>query len=296
VIGKDRSKFFRREYFTTISGCNLIGEYWLPGFRLAPLFPEDDSTLINSQRIIVIDHEVEAIDMRHADVISKNTASIYSAYLSFIIDISLKKPKVEELYFLNKENKELHMQRKSTNLIDKDIPTNMPGKNEICKTSRFIGSVFDAIKVTGKELICPEETRKILKGIQEADESVQDAFTRCCKLYQLASNLSCDYPTAKLSYECASVEAIVKTMKLNSFTWFMEKYAGPNKEIYDFIYGNVRSGHWHSGDFLFGEDNQELDHLSNYNRMSSSILLMKCHTLIRKAILNWLDDKINFKP
>jgi hypothetical protein len=290
VISKKKDIYFKRVIYKTISGCNLPGEYWLPGFRFAPLFPEDDSHLYNAERIVVFDQNVEAIDIRHADEVALENAARYSAFLSFILDLGLYKPIHEELYFLEKEGNNFSMNRRSTQLIDTESITSMPKKRAICKLGEFKNSIFNQTRYMNEYLVCPKETRKILRGIASVRGEYQEAFLRCCLLYQLASNIGRYHPTVRLSYMCGSVEAIVKSnvREYKNFSDFMTKYAGENKDLYDFIYRNIRSAHWHSGNFALGDFNFSNDFLMEPKKHLTFNLIRISHNMMRSAILNWI--------
>lgn len=294
VIGKKKSSYFKRVYYKTISGCNLPGEYWLPGFRFAPLFADDNSHLVNAERIIVIDQNVEAIDIDHANQVALENASRYSAYLSFILDLGFYMPRHEELYFSEIVNDSFLIKRMSTQLVDVDRPIEMPLKEQICPLADYKDSVFDDVRYCNEYLVCPKETRKIIKGIEKASEESRDAFLRCCLLYQLGLNAGRYQPTVRLSYFYGAIDSIVKTnkRKYKSFTDFMTKYAGEDKKFYDFIHGNIRSAHWHSGGFVLGDFNFDYDFLTNPDLHRRHDIVDIAHKKMRKAILMWLKDEV----
>ncbi len=296
VLNKNKKTFFKRTHYSIISGSNLIGEFWLPGFRFAPLFPEDDSKIIYAERFVVIDQNIEAIDNEHANEVASGSASIYSAILSFILDIGIELPTHQELYFLNKDNGNYFMERKSTQLIDPNNIDRLPSKGEICPLGSYDGSVFDKYRPVGSILVCPKETRKIIRGMTSATEFKKEAFFRSCLLYQLAVNIGRKYPTVKLSYETAAVETIVKSnlSEYKSFTDFMTKYAGENRSLYDLIYSKIRSAHWHSGIFTLGEYDFNRDFIGNSDGLIKFNIIDQSHQLLRKAILNWVNEEINF--
>jgi hypothetical protein len=297
VLTKKKEKYFKRVLFKTISGCNLPGEYWLPGFRFAPLLPEDDSKLINAERIIVIDQTVEAIDIHHANEVALQSASIYSAYLSFILDLGIYSPIHEELYFLDQDGVDFSMFRKSSQLLDTQPIDKMPEKGAICKLGEFKNSVFDRERSHNEYLVCPKETRKILRGIADSEEHIQDAFLRCCLIYQAAINAGKQYPTIRISYLCGAVETIVKSNQKEyvSFSTFMEKYAGENKELYSLIYERIRSAHWHSGNFALGDFDFSADFTMNPDKHITFNIIRESQYRMRLAILNWLFEKLDLE-
>lgn len=296
VLNLKRESFFKRIVYRTISGCNFMGEYWLQGIRFAQLFPEDDKChLLNAERLLVFEQNVEAIDDRNASEVASSNAAELSAYLSLILNVGLELPNREEMFFQFRENDEFLMQRKSTEIFLPHISNRLPSKGQLSALGIFEHSLFDRTPPSHGNLVCPVETRKILAGVKQSSEEYKDAFRRCSKLYQLALNVGRHYPTVRISYICAAVEAIVKTNTLEhkSFSDFMTKYSGENKKIHKFIYSSVRSAHWHSGSFALGEFNFDS---SLMNPVNSEIRMntLNAEYKMRFVIFNWLNEKISF--
>jgi hypothetical protein len=296
VLAEKTERYFRRNYFSAICGGNLPGEYWLPGFRFAPLYFNDNSHLMNAERIFVIDQNIAAIDRMNATEISMASAAQYAAYLSFILDLGLETPRHEERYFLVQEGTSLRMQRKSTQLVDKACPAQMPEKGAICNLAPYKGSVFDKHRYAGQDLYCPVETRKMLRGVKNMSEEDKDAFNSCCLLYQLGSTIGANHPTVRTSYECAAVDALVR--KGNpaglAFRAFMTKYASGDAELYELMYGKIRSAHFHAGEFPLGELEFSHDFIRGPDEFITFNVLMAAHREIRKVILSWLDERTGF--
>jgi len=296
VLSLKRNKYFRRKIYHTFSGTNFMGEYWLQGSRFAQLIPEDhECHLVNAERLLVIDQKIEAIDDSNATEIANEKASELSSFLSFIMNIGLEVPNSEERFFLARDKDKFSMQRSSNQIISTDhAVSEMPKKKELSPLGEFKGSVFDRFPPMGS-LVCPTETRKILAGISDSTEEIKDAFRRCCKLYQLALNVGRGYPTVRISYLCGAVEAIVKSNQEEyvSFSDFMTKYSGENRELHSFIYSSVRSAHFHSGSFVLGEFDFA-SHSMNPHASKISDDTMSAEAKMRFAIFNWLNEKIEF--
>jgi len=296
IVGESTDRYFKRAYFRAISGCNLPGEYWLPGFRFAPLYPEDDSRLVDAERIVVIDQNVDAVDVRHADEVAQTLARQYSAYLSFILDTPLEEPTHQELYLPNRNSGQYEMTRKSTQLIDSSGIDVMPDKAAICRLGEFQDSVFNPIRAANEYLVCPQETRRILRALQNADSVIQGCFLHSCLLYQLGGIAGRRYPTVKLPYEVAAVESIVKQhgTDIGSFTEFMNSYVKEDRELYDFLSGKIRSAHWHAGTLALGDLDFGDPSLASPGRHITFNVIHTAHARIRRAILSWLDEKVAF--
>lgn len=298
-LSEQKDKFFVRQVYLTISGGSLLGEYWLPGFRLAPLFPEDNSTLYDDERAIVIDQEVQAIDKENAKEIGILNASKYSAFMSYILNTGLYHPTIGRKYFLKKDEEGFKMERESTQFLDPTRISKMPKKKEICSLGEFKGSIkTNIINTIIQGLTCPKETRKILRGNVDAHENISRAFEGCCYLYQVALNAGRHYPTVKLSYMCGAVEAIVKSNveEYKSFSDFMKRYANTSKELCDLIY-KVRSSHWHSGQFEFGDHDYDTWDISDSSRLVKSNIKMIAELSMRNSINQWLFEVLEIsKP
>lgn len=297
VLSLKRNDYFRRVIYRALSGTSFMGEYWLQGIRFSQLNTEDNEChLINAERLLVFDQKIKAIDDNNANEIANEKAAELSSYLSFLMNIGLETPKNEERFFLFRDNNNYSMQRASTQVISSEgAIEEMPKKGKLSTPGLFNGSVFDRFP-PGGSLVCPVETRIILRGITEASEEHKDAFRRCCKLYQLALNVGRYYPTVRISFICAAVEAIVKTNvnEYKGFSPFMAQYSGENRELHEFIYESVRSAHFHSGNFALREFDFESPFM---NPIASKIddKSLNAEVKMRFSIFNWLNEKINFK-
>ena len=88
AFSEKKGEYFNRNYFCFIHGSNLDGEYWLnKKLRVAPLYPDDNSTLENAERIIVVDQLIEAVDQAHSRQLADERSSSLSAQLSLLFDI-----------------------------------------------------------------------------------------------------------------------------------------------------------------------------------------------------------------
>ena len=295
VLSTKKKTFFKRRHFAVISGSNLPGEYWLPGFRFAPQFPDDDSKLMNAERYLVLDQEIEAIDEWHANELADERSAIYSAYLSLITDVGLYKPVHECRWVITQESGEIKQSRESTQHIDKNVPPAMPQKEELCPGTRFSGSVFQSEKYAGEGVCCPEETRTILRGLRHAKPEKRAAFDKCALLYQLALTIGRYHPTVKISYEYAAVNAIAQELnkEYSGFSDFVRKNIDEDvSELLECIHSQIRSAHWHGGEFALGETDHRKDFLTNPAGLIRFHVRRDAHRVIRKAIFSWVMREI----
>ena len=295
VLSGRKEHFFRRRHFAAISGSNLPGEYWLPGYRFAPQFPDDDSSLINAERYLVIDQEIEAIDSWHVNELADERSAIASAHLSLITDVGIYKPNQEHKWFISREEGGIGQSRESTQQLDFKVPDQMPEKGELCEHVKFEGSVFEYEMAANNKFTCPQETRTILRGLNNANPAFRSAFDNCSMLYQLALTIGRYHPTVRISYECASVDAVVQVLsdEYASFSDFVRKNIDEDVEsLLDTIHGSIRSAHWHGGQFALGETDHRQDSLTNPQGLIRFNLIRESHRVIRTAIFNWVMKQI----
>lgn len=298
TLSEKKETFFYRSYYCFIHGSNLNGEYWIsPRLRIAPLYPKDDSKLINAERIIVIDQLVDAIDKTHSYQLGDERASLLSAQLSFLFDLGIYKPIREERWVIsrNEDSKLIKNERKQLGIWDENQPDGMPNKGVICTLSTPIDSVYKHERCIGEDLAFPQETRKILKAVDATQYVNRLAFNRCCRLYQTALNAGRYHPTIKLSYMYGAIDSITQTTKNEKgFSEFMRKYyPSVTDEFLEFIHSKIRSAHWHSGEFIMGESESDWkETITNPDSHLRFNIIRNGHKALRTAILNWLFKEI----
>lgn len=299
AFSEKKQKFFQRFYYSFL-GPNLSGEYWLPGFRFAPLFPNDEFPhLVNAERIFVIDLDVHAIDLLHANKLGYEKAERYSSYISFLLNIGLSKPDKQQqrwVLFHDEQKNELESKRYQFGFLDKNIPKVMPEKGELCPIGEMNSkSVWDKIRYAGELISCPKETRKIIRAIENSSPSKRNAFDRCAKLYQVALTVGRHYPTIQMAYMVASVESIAKAENQynKSFSEFMRRHCPSiDNQFLNYLYSSVRSGHFHSGEFPLDDAVSGYDHLTNPDKHKRFNINRYGHEYLRSAILDWIMSEI----
>lgn len=294
-INNVKTSYFKRSYYSVMSGCNLAGEYWFNGVRIAPLFVDDKSQIVNSERIIVIDQVVDAIDNDEANELAVENSENIVSLLSFIMDISIEEPVQNYIYVLEEDFKKFD--RKNSCFIDRNCPSSMPKKNTICETARFEGSILKShenVYHFNKVLKLPSETRRIINSLFNGDKGLRDAVLNFTKIYRISKYVGLKYSTSEIAYQCAGIESISKFAKEKSFSDFMKKYTGKDDKLYDFIYGNLRSGHFHAGEFDFYDFSIKPNRFYNPEVQTNDNLKEVCHIVMRLGFLNWLNCKIGF--
>jgi hypothetical protein len=306
TLAEKRQKFFRRSFVFYI-GPQLDGEYWLPGYRFAPAYPGDPQPhLINAERVVSIDQEVEAIDLNHVIALAEEAARRHAARLSLLLNTGLYGaehvlrwvwPAVEGKPATESARFQLGFMHPSLNL------TQMPKKGEQCALGGYKGSLAARYRVAGELQSLPPEARKILRGVDNAEPLVSDAFDRGARLYQVATVCGRYFPSVGLAYRVAAVEAISKAdTECKSFSEFMRKHVISQKDIegvLTYLYGVARSAHFHGGEFPMGEFSRSpflFDPLMDSEAVQRDALHRTCYELTREAIVNWLNQMIPEVP
>ena len=176
---------------------------------------------------------------------------------------------------------------------DKNKLDEMPRKKEICRLSKPLHSVFRNERYSGEDLSFPRKIRMLRKKIEQTEYKNKAAFEKCCRLYQVALNAGKYHPTVMLSYMCGAIESIQQTASdEKSFSEFMRKYdPSSNSKLSDYIYGKVRSAHWHGGEFAMGDNESAWkESLTNQDSMIRFNIIKNGRKSMRTAILNWVDS------
>jgi len=155
-----------------------------------------------------------------------------------------------------------------------------------------------------EEIIIPQLIRKFFKNLLklENDNNVNYKYFRnCCRLYNLSNCIATTNTTSSISYLISSVNALAKSEKMDFsssekmiFSSFVEKYSNKlfDKKLLSFLYGNIRSGHFHSGEFGFLEYNVDFNNSLNKDFAKLSNLAEKSKRILRLAIVNWINKNL----
>lgn len=294
------SRFFIRSTFCR-TGCDLDGEYWLPDFRFAPAMPENEqSYLYNAERYLYIDQEVDAIDQMHASDIASERALQYSARLSLILNTALYKPPSGMKWFLeHKENEGLVSRLEHLGFKSAPWPDKMPKKEVECRLGKFDSSIFSERQNSHGLLMCPKETRKILRGLNNCSPDVREAFDSCARLYQISLTAGRGFPTIRLAYQVGAVESITQSVSgYSGFSDFIKKeFPIPDDSadaFLDRLYRSIRSAHFHGGSFPLGEFETKkfswgIGNRNSHDNWNTDMLASK---LIRQSIVHWIGREL----
>jgi len=299
ALSKQKTQFFHRKQLSYFA-ANMDGEYWISNFRLAPAIPEDPFPyLVNAERIIHLDFCTSAVDGNQASVLAREFTNLQAARLSLLLNISLFQPEQTMRWVWpspsaenpNPESVRLHTMFNQTN----PLPLRMPQKGEFCKLGKFYGSLSDRFRTAGDLISLPKETRRIFRLIQK-NPQFGHAFDACARLYQLGLFMSRFSTSASLAYRVASIEAICKsTRTIDSPSAFIRKYSigAINDEFLDFLYGEIRSGHFHAGTVpLDNEKSIPFHPLFTADYLLQSNLTEQGFSITRQAIINWIMEEV----
>lgn len=300
ALGNNLNRYFHRATFCRIGG-DLDGEYWLPRFRFAPAIPENDkSYLMNAERYLYIDQEIDAIDQSHASDVGFERALQYSARLSLILDTGLYLPQQGMRWFIETNNGNAGVSSRLEHLgfSDGPWPVEMPAKETACRLGRYETSIFNERQNSHGLLMCPKETRTIFRGLNNCSPAVREAFDSCARLYQISLNAGRGFPTIRLAYQVGAVESITqKVLGYTGFSDFIRKeyplQDGNTDTFLDHLYGSIRSAHLHGGAFPLGEFNsRNFSGGHQKEKHQSWNIDMFASRLIRQSIMNWVSKEI----
>ena len=170
----------------------------------------------------------------------------------------------------------------------------MPKKGELCRLGGYFDIHSTENNEAGEPQRMPREARKILRGIDQANPAVAEAFDRGARLCQVSNVCGRLFPSLGLAYMVAAVEAISEAdQTCDGFSNFMRKYVTPTKELdrmLQYLYRNVRSAHFHAGAFPMGEFSAQryFDPLMDMDTVNADSLHRRGYKLLREAIVNWM--------
>jgi len=289
---------FRRAFFSYI-GISLDGEYWLPGMRFAPVTPEDDNRYTeNAEQVVSIDMVVEAIDEVDANALAEGIGRRQAARLSLLLDVGLfRNPSCLRWGYMAEEAPPKKAVRVHLGFWGHGPTlTDMPEKGTVCPLGKYSGSLGARSRVRNGLLSLPPQARRILRAIDTALPVVSEAFDGAARLYQAGAMMGAQFPSVGLAYRVAAVEALSNSNRsYEGFSGFMRRHVtseAVTDQVLDYLYGNVRSAHFHAGVFPLGE----FESIRWFNPLMDEVVLQRslfqhtCFKVTREAIINWLHD------
>jgi hypothetical protein len=297
----DKRQSFLQRRIASYVGPALSGEYWLPGFRFAPVIPRDDQPYrIDLERVVTLDFTVHAIDGHQAHALGQALEVEYMENLSLLLDRLFEPIPHEEVWVVPNADgvpRDTSERRSRGFFHPLRVLSSMPRKRELCDLGLFTGSVAEVYRLTAADLLTlPTETRSLLRVSSNGLTPHGRAIQACARMYRLSLVLRRYSPSAAIAYQVAAVDAIVSATKpsFTSVSDFVRRYC-PEAEItdafLDYLYGPVRSGHFHAGSAP----------LDNYGQMffyplmepataRSSLMSINAGIVLRRAIGRWLRE------
>lgn len=303
-ISSKRTSYFRRSFFFYI-GSQLDGEYWLPGFRFAPVNPEEDQPfLINAERTVSIDMNIEAVDEMHAIALSEEASKRHAARLSLLLNHGLYRQDCGLRWGIPVENNGhigSSVRYYSFYAPLKPDLDGMPLKGKACPLGKYKGSLTAKYTQAGTMLSLPKEARRILRNIDNAKPELRIAFDNGARLYQVGAVIGSQFPSAGLAYRVAAIDAISQANGSRStIANFIKKHASqwPDLELLiDHLWGSIRSAHFHGGEFPLGEfsETRFMDLLLDTRETTTKMIHRNCYDLTREVIVNWMYRQLSSK-
>ncbi|SCC53724.1 hypothetical protein [Bacillus wiedmannii] len=150
---------------------------------------------------------------------------------------------------------------------------------------------LNAVHYPGKEIKIPNFIGTFFKGIDALSENNKSTYIylrNACRLYNLSLIVYRFSPSSHIAYLVAAIEALSKSEE-KSFSEFVRYYVkDADNAFLDFLYGNVRSGHFHSGQFPFMEYDVEINNPIDTRLFEGRNDLLKAKSLLRNTFANWI--------
>lgn len=144
------------------------------------------------------------------------------------------------------------------------------------------------------EIEIPTDIRKYFKNISSLDNKMKNDFLSCARMYNLSLIFAKQEATVEKSYKVCAIESLTKIDGIN-FSEFMKKnissLTANDKKLLDYYY-SIRSGHFHSGKFYFGEFEVSLLSEVDFLLKERTNDYFRFNNLIREALINWVEKNI----
>ena len=253
-----RSTFFKRASYSYI-GPALDGEYWLPGFRLGPAIPNDTEPSSQfSERWVDIDMNVDAIDATHAEGLAGERARRLAARLSLLLDLGFERPPFEFRWVMVRGRADSFENRRCQVMFNPSDPhpSAMPEQGALCPLGGFSDD-FPMYLPAGRVRL-PKGIGRVLRGVDTRPHPIGAAFDGCAGLYQVGRVAGRQFPSVLLAYSIAAVDAITQADRsYDGFKGFMKSHSARGEDetspFLNYLWGKVRSAHFHGGQFPLGE-------------------------------------------
>ncbi|AQR96119.1 hypothetical protein [Clostridium saccharoperbutylacetonicum] len=183
----------------------------------------------------------------------------------------------------------------STPYLEETFSKHRIYKTKINTPSDYIDEIDESVHFPNNMIPIPRQIRNYFKGIfelEEFDYEKYKMFRNACRLYNLSHIFGNISPTAQISYLISTIDALSKSEKL-TFGQFVRKYSNESElDLLNYMYGKVRSGHFHSGEFCFREYNVELNVSADPTFFLDQSDYYKTKLQLRKILIEWIKIEI----
>lgn len=302
TLARDTEMFFHRTFFSYI-GPRLDGEYWFGGIRIGP-YPPDDSggpMFGQSEQMVLIDQEVEAIDRSDSGKVAFERAQRMAVRASLLLGVGLFRPLPEFRWIqpIGDDGERQPQRVLLGNLPPAGQRDAMPEKGEEVEPGAFSETILDPASFRMPTLCFPNESRLILERLDSAPVSVEEGFDRCARLYHVGLVIGRRFPTAGLAYAVAAVDALAEAVgEDGKFKGFVREHVEPRTENKEFdklvnrLWHDLRSAHFHAGQFRLGDYEGRSIDLMDLERFETQRRYGLSHQLLRTAIMTWVFETL----
>ena len=294
AFSADKERFLRQDEYAYI-GPNLDGEYWIDGWRIAPALPEDENDFL-SERIVFLDHWVQAVDHLQSITVGQVIADRIMVLLSVFVGVGFYRVPMVKKWVMTGKNSSKRFQLGF--LTGAPYPTVMPEKGKECPLGKSIqvnrrDPRFTAFSVEGLRL--PNDVRKLFRAFKRLTQADREVFFGAAALCHIGLTVGRGFPSVRLSYEVAAVEALTSPDKRPSegFVELVREYSPQiSSEFLDDLYGGVRSAHFHAGRFPLGEyEPLPIGPIMDPMHLSRVGLQMDAEQVLRPTLIDWLLER-----
>lgn len=144
-----------------------------------------------------------------------------------------------------------------------------------------------------EEILIPTCIRDYFNGIKKLSSEKREAFMGCARMYNVSILLSKSEPTAAAAYLVCALEVIAKYEKMHFSPW-IEKMCGADydKDLIAYFYGSVRSGHFHSGRFVFHENSTSLLTAIDTEFQDKFEAYYRFYGIARQCLVSWIEEEV----
>ena len=296
TLARKRARFFHQQVMT-YCGPPLDGEYWFGRCRLAPVREADTRGVPGAEQVALIEQDVEAIDAVHSRALGFEAALRLGARLAVLLDVGLSTPDTTPRWIAYDSQDPTRVENRLCIpgfWSDQMTRTSMPAKGTVCSLGKYRDD-FSTTRFsvgTAQTLKCPRLARRFFQFLAATDFATRQAFDHCARLYEVSLVAGMRYPTVRLAYQVAAVDAlragVAPQRTLKEFVREQFEESDLLDTLVDHYYGAVRSAHFHAGEFPLGDFQNAMAGFGDATDLARMKHQYSGHRIMRGTILNWL--------